>query len=199
MIENALHWLIEFIHALGYPGVFIMTFLESTFVPLPSETTMIPLGYLVQQGRMEMAPVLFLSVAGTLIGSLFNYWIARSLGRWALIRYGRYFLINEEKLHWLENYFESHGPISIFTGRLILGVRHVISFPAGLSKMDLKKFCLYTTLGGGLWMSILVALGYFIGENQELMHQYLHWIIGGLMAFLVILIAFYMYSKRKKA
>lgn len=199
MIEEALHWVVEFVHALGYAGVFVMTFLESTFVPIPSEATMVPVGYLVHQGRMDFCAVLFLSITGTLSGSLFNYWIAHRYGRWIFIRFGRFFMMNEEKLLWLEQYFQAHGPISIFTGRLIPAVRHVISFPAGLSKMNLKKFCIYTTLGGSIWMTVLIALGYFIGQNQELLHQYLHRIILGILAALAVMVAFYVQKHRKKA
>lgn len=168
MIEAALHWLVEFIEALGYPGVFIMSALESTFLPIPSEATLIPAGYLIHQGVWNGPLVFFLAVAGTLAGSLANYALAYFLGRKALLKFGRYFHMDEDKLRWIEGYFDSHGKPSIFLGRLVFGVRHFISFPAGLAKMDIALFSLYTALGGGLWTFILLLLGYFIGGNKEL-------------------------------
>lgn len=169
MIEAALHWLVEVIKALGYPGVFILSALESTFLPIPSEATLIPAGYLIHQGVWNGPLVFVLAVSGTLAGSLANYLLAAWLGRRVLMRYGRYFFMNEEKMAKMDAYFQRHGAASIFLGRLVFGVRHFISFPAGLAKMDLKLFCLYTALGGAIWTLILLALGYFIGGNKELL------------------------------
>jgi membrane protein DedA with SNARE-associated domain len=171
MIEAAIHWLVEFIEALGYPGVFIMSALESTFLPIPSEATLIPAGYLIHQGTWNGPLVFVLAVAGTMAGSLANYGLAYYLGRRALLKFGRYIHMDEAKLLWIENYFHRHGKHSIFLGRLVFGVRHFISFPAGLAKMDIKLFSIYTALGGGLWTLVLLALGYFIGDNKALVLQ----------------------------
>lgn len=168
MIEEAVHWLVEFIEALGYPGVFLMSALESTFLPIPSEATLIPAGYLIHQGTWNGPLVFLLAVAGTMTGSLANYALAYYCGRYILVRYGKYMLMDEAKLRHVEDYFNKYGPLSIFLGRLVLGVRHFISFPAGLAKMDLKKFSLYTAAGGGLWTLVLLVTGYLIGNNKEL-------------------------------
>jgi len=168
MLERAVAWVVDIIEWMGYPGVFVMSALESTFLPIPSEATLIPAGYLIHQGVWNGPLVFFLAVCGTLAGSLANYAIAYYCGRYMLVRYGKYFFMDEEKLLKMEGYFVRHGSLSIFLGRLVLGVRHFISFPAGLAKMDLKKFCLYTTAGGALWTFILLALGYAIGDNKEL-------------------------------
>jgi membrane protein DedA with SNARE-associated domain len=173
MIETAIHWLVEIIKAMGYPGVFIMSALESTFLPIPSEATLIPAGYLVHQGEWNGPLVFFLATLGSLAGSLANYALAYYCGRFMLVRYGKYMFMNEEKLAYMESYFVKHGKLSIFLGRLVFGVRHFISFPAGLAKMDLKLFSLYTTLGAGLWTFILLAIGYFIGDNKELLKSLL--------------------------
>lgn len=168
MLEAAVKWLMHIIETLGYPGVFIMSALESTFLPIPSEATLIPAGVLIHQGTWNGPLVFFLAVSGTLTGSLANYAIAYYCGRAMLVRYGKYFLMDEEKLLKMEGFFVKHGALSIFLGRLVLGVRHFISFPAGLAKMDLKKFSLYTTAGGAIWTMILLVLGYLIGDNKEL-------------------------------
>jgi len=194
--DTVVHWLVAFVEHLGVLGIFIMTFLESTFMPIPSEITMIPAGYLIQQGKMDLMSVLIASIIGTVGGAYFNYWIARKYGRGLFIRYGKYFMMTPAKLNKLESFFEKHGAISTFIGRLIPGIRHYISFPAGLANMDLKKFVIYTALGGAIWMSVLIALGYYIGENKELMTTYLPIIKGGMLLFIVLLMVTYTWRRR---
>lgn len=172
-IHEFVAWLVDFVHHLGYLGIFLFTFVESTFVPIPAEVTMIPAGYLVQQGKMALIPVLLASIIGTVGGAYFNYWLAKRFGRDLFIRYGKYLMMNDVKLAKLENFFAKHGAASTFTGRLIPGVRHYISFPAGLARMNLRSFLIYTAAGGAIWMTVLVLLGYFIGENQHLATKYL--------------------------
>jgi membrane protein DedA with SNARE-associated domain len=198
MLETALSWLMHIIETLGYPGVFIMSALESTFLPIPSEATLIPAGYLVHQGTWNGPLVFALAVSGTLTGSLANYALAYYCGRYMLVRYGKYMLMDESKLLKMEAYFQKHGPVSIFLGRLVFGVRHFISFPAGLAKMDLKQFTLYTTLGGGFWTFILLGLGYLIGDNKELVTSLLPAIkIGFVLA--IAGFAFYKWKKSRAA
>ena len=176
-IFDALHhfvtWLVDFVYHLGYLGIFLMTFVESTFVPIPAEVTMIPAGYLIHQGKLDLVPVLLASILGTVGGAYFNYWLAKRYGRTLFERYGKYLMVTPDKLDKLELFFYRHGAISTFTGRLLPGIRHYISFPAGLARMDLKKFVIYTALGGAIWMTVLVMLGYYIGENEDLMKIYL--------------------------
>ena len=172
-VHDLVAWLVDFVHHLGYFGIFLMTFVESTFVPIPAEVTMIPAGYLVQQGKMEFIPVLLASIVGTIGGAYFNYWLAKHFGRDLFDRYGKYLMVTDAKLAKLENFFAKHGAISTFFGRLIPGVRHYISFPAGLAKMDVRKFLIYTAAGGAIWMTVLVCLGYFIGENEAVATKYL--------------------------
>lgn len=199
-VESFIHWLVALVDQLGIAGIFVMTFLESTFMPIPSEITMLPAGYLVQQGQMSLVGVLVASVCGTIGGAYFNYWIAKHFGRSLFLRYGKYFFMTPEKLEKLELFFARHGAISTFTGRLIPGVRHCISFPAGLARMDLKTFFIYTGLGGALWMSTLVGLGYYIGHNQELAVQYLPRIKLGIVLFIAVLFTVYLVrnARRKK-
>ncbi len=197
MIEAMVAWLVEFVHQAGYIGVFIMTFLESTFVPIPAELTMIPAGYLAYQGKMHVGLVFLVSVFGTIAGSLANYWLAMHFGRKFLDRYGAYFFLKPDKLEKIDRYFASHGEVSIFTGRLIPGLRHFISFPAGLARMDLRKFCFYTAVGGGIWMGVLIGLGYLIGGNEEQVHHYVH--VATYMAFgaVIGIGGFYIWRHRK--
>ena len=197
-MEAILQWLVDFVHQFGYLGLFIMTALESTFVPVPSEVTMIPAGYLVQQGHMDVWLVLFASTTGTLFGSWVNYFIALHFGRRFLAAYGKYMFFGQDKMEKLDRYFASHGEISIFTGRLIPGVRHVISFPAGLAHMNLKRFCLYTTIGGGMWMATLVLIGYLIGDNKPLVKHYMPYVIGVFLLLVSVMVTVYIYRHRKQ-
>ncbi len=196
MIESVIAFVVHLVETLGYPGLFIMAALESTFLPIPSEMTMIPAGYLIHQGKMDGFLVFFLCFTGTLAGSLANYGIACYFGRRLLLRYGRFFMMDAEKLEKMEGFFRRHGSISIFLGRLVFGVRHYISFPAGLARMDLRKFCLYTAAGGAIWIMVLLTLGYAIGQNEALLKDLLPKIkIGFLLA---VLAAGWMYFRHHK-
>lgn len=198
MFETAIQWIVDLVEAMGYLGVFLMSMLESTALPIPSEATLIPAGYLIHQGTWNGPLVFLLAISGTMTGSLLNYWAARYFGRFLLVRYGKYMFLEQEKLDKAEAYFAKHGPISIFLGRLVFGIRHFISFPAGLAQMDLKKFCLYTAAGGGLWTLVLLCLGYAIGNNKELVMGLLPEIKIGFVA-LVALVGFaYWRHHRKK-
>ena len=196
-LQHAIGWLVDFVHTLGYPGIFIMTFLESTFVPIPSEVTMIPAGYLVQQGHMNLFLVLIASILGTLGGALANYYIAYHYGRRFLYAFGKYFFFGHDKMEKLDLFFARHGEISTFTGRLVPGLRHFISFPAGLAKMDLKKFCIYTGVGGAIWMSVLIGVGYFIGGNKEQIRKYMPYVTLVTVAALALMISIYVWRKRR--
>lgn len=158
--------LIDIVEKFGYFGVFFAMFIESTFVPIPGELSMIPAGILVGQGKMNYWAVLALSTLGVIAGSLLNYWIGFHFGRRIIIKYGKYFFLKPDALEKIEHFYKKHGPISTFTGRLIPGVRHYIAFPAGLAKMNLKKFILYTSLGGLIWMWVLLHLGYYVGSDS---------------------------------
>lgn len=197
--HEAVQWLVAFVHQFGILGIFIMTFIESTFVPLPSEAVMIPAGYLIHQGKMSFWLVFPASVLGTIGGAYFNYWLARHWGRALFTRYGNYMLLPPHKLAKMEAFFATHGAISTFIGRLIPGIRHYIPFPAGLARMDRRVFLLYTGLGGGLWMGVLLAVGYYIGQNEALLGKTLLQIKGVIFASLVVLILGYRWHlKRKK-
>ena len=186
-----------FVESLGYFGIFIMTFIESTFIPIPSEITLIPAGYLVQKGQMSGLVVLLVSIAGTVGGALANYYIAYFFGRLLFVDKGKYFFLNPSKLKKIEQFFAEHGAISVFTGRFLPGVKHFISFPAGLAKMNLKLFALYTALGGAIWCTILITLGYIIGENEHLIKKYLKQLNLIFIIVVSVLVIYYIWKKRQ--
>ena len=194
MLHEIVDFIVQTVGTLGYLGIFLMMFLESTFFPFPSEVVMIPAGYLVYKGEMNMLIVLFCGITGSLAGALFNYLLAIFLGRSILIKYGKYFFIKESTIEKTEKFFENHGHISTFSGRLIPAVRQLISFPAGLARMNLLSFSIYTTLGATIWVVILTLLGYYIGDNENLIQEYLTTIIY-IILFLIVLGVF-IYLKR---
>ena len=196
-LEAIGQWLVNFVHHFGYAGVFVMSFLESTFVPIPGEVTLVPDGVLVQQGHMNFGLVVCFATFGALSGSLANYYLAYHLGRKFFYNYGKYIGFTHEKIEKLDGFFASHGDISTFTGRLLPGVRHFIAFPAGLGHMNLKKFCIYTGLGSGLWMTILTTVGYLIGDNKELLHKMLPYITSIVIVIVVCGVALYIWRHRK--
>ncbi|MFK7968339.1 MAG: DedA family protein [Rickettsiaceae bacterium] len=175
-----------------------MTFIESTFIPIPAEITLIPAGYLVHKGEMNGILVLLVSTIGTLAGSTANYYIAYFFGRRLFTKKGKYFFMNQSKLEKIEKFFASHGAISVFTGRFLPGIKHFISFPAGLAKMDIKSFCVYTLLGGAIWCAILISLGYLIGENEFLIKKYLKQVNFVLLILVSAIIAYYIWKRNSK-
>jgi len=196
MIHELAQLLVDQIFDWGYVGIFLMMAIESSFIPFPSEIVLIPAGYLASQGEMSITPILLSALAGSLVGAFINYYLALTLGRALLIKYGKYFFIKEEALYKMEAFFVKHGHISTFTGRLIPGIRQLISIPAGLAKMNLMEFSLFTALGAGIWAVVLTLLGYFIGENQELINSYLKQITIAVVSLLIILVAIYYKIKK---
>ena len=192
-------WIVQTVGALGYFGIFFMMLLESSIFPLPSEVVMIPAGYLCAKGEMDMTIVIVLGVLGSIAGALLNYYLAVKLGRKLIIKYGHYVFFTQEKLENVERFFKKHGSFSTFTGRLIPVVRHYISLPAGLARMNLWLFCFYTGVGAGIWVSILTLLGYFFGQSEELINQHLHTISIATFIFIALITAVYIWINKKKA
>jgi membrane protein DedA with SNARE-associated domain len=198
MLDTVVIYVVDTVGSFGYFGIFVMMFLESSFFPFPSEVVMIPAGFLAYRGEMNLTLAITSGILGSLSGAIFNYYLAMKFGRAFLSKYGKYVLIKEETLEKMEDFFAKHGHISTFSGRLIPAVRQYISLPAGLAKMNLWKFSLYTSLGAGIWVLILALLGYFIGSNQTLIDEYLKTIIIAVLGLLAIFILFYIRIKMKK-
>ncbi|MDR1555004.1 MAG: DedA family protein [Campylobacteraceae bacterium] len=191
MIETAIAWLVQTIGSLGYMGIFILMAIESSVFPLPSEVVIIPAGYLAYKGEMNYFLIVIAGTLGSLVGACFNYYLALKLGRALLLKYGKYIFIKPHHLEKVELFFKQHGEISTFSGRLLLGVRHFISLPAGLARMNMARFSLYTIFGSFIWVNILTLLGYFIGGNQELIHEYLSYIIVALIVIIALIAVIY--------
>jgi membrane protein DedA with SNARE-associated domain len=166
MLGDLVTWLIETVSALGYPGIVVLMAIESSVLPLPSELVMPPAGYLAAKGRMDPFLAVLAGTVGSIVGALVNYWLAVKVGEPVLRRFGKYVLISNRSLDKTEAYFLRHGEISTFVGRLLPVIRHLISIPAGMARMNLPRFVLFTGLGAGIWCAILTYIGWLVGTHE---------------------------------
>lgn len=196
---------------LNYGTILFLMLLESTVVPVPSEFVVTPAAYHAASGNLDVFLVILFATIGADIGASINYAVAYYVGRPVIYRFanskwGKMCLLNQEKVEKSEKYFDDHGIVATLTGRLIPGIRHLISIPAGLAKMNYWKFLLYTTIGAGVWHSILAALGWYlhaiVPEEQlnEKISEYAEYIKIGIIAIVLLAIMYFViqhFLKRK--
>jgi len=201
LIFQIINQILHFFEKSGYLGIFFLMALESTLVPIPSEVIIPPAAYLAYKGKLSLSGIILSGTLGSLAGSLANYFIALKIGRPAILyfikKYGKIFLLTEKAFYKIERFWDNHGHISVFIGRLLPGFRHVISIPAGFAKMNIYLFSFFTTLGAGIWCIFLAFCGYFFGKNEVLLKEYLHKGSYGIIIFCIVLIAFYIKFKLK--
>jgi membrane protein DedA with SNARE-associated domain len=171
MLERLVDWLLRTMLDLGYPGIVALMAMESSILPVPSELVMPPAGYWVAKGQMNVWVVLACGTIGSILGALANYWVAQLLGRAFVRRFGRYVLLSERSLERAERFFADHGEISTLVGRLLPVVRHLISIPAGIARMPLPRFVLFTGLGAFAWCAVLTWIGYFLGRHEDVLRN----------------------------
>jgi len=203
MLTNLFNWILDLTQGLGYLGVGILMAIESSFLPLPSEVVIPPAAFLASQGRMSLWLIVIVGTLGSIVGALVNYYLSRSLGRLviyklAATKVAHIFLVTPEKIKRAEEYFLNNSKSATFLGRLVPVVRHLISIPAGFSKMPLPSFIFFTGLGAFIWVSILAALGYFIGANQGLLVQYYKEICWGLAVLGILWLAYKIRKARRR-
>src|SRR5437660_3167535 len=174
MLESFIHWLLDRFRDLGYPGIVILMAIESSFLPLPSELVMPPAGYLAAKGELSFVLAIACGVVGSVLGALANYGLAHWLGRAVVRRIGKYVWISEKSLERSERYFAAHGEISTFMGRMLPVIRHLISIPAGIARMHLGRFVVFTGLGALVWCTILTWIGWFIGSREDVILEVLN-------------------------
>ena len=197
---------------LNYGTILFLMLLESTVVPVPSEFVVTPAAYHAASGNLDVFLVILFATIGADLGAYVNYVVAYYVGRPVIYRFanskwGKMCLLNQEKVEKSEKYFDDHGIVATLTGRLIPGIRHLISIPAGLAKMNYWKFLLYTTIGAGVWHSILAALGWYlhaiVPEDQlnDKITEYAEYIKIVIIGIVVIAIGYFVirhFLKRKK-
>ena len=195
MLGDFINFIVQTVGEWGYAGIFLMMFLESSFFPFPSEVAMIPAGYLAHQGQMNLVLAWCAGTAGSLAGAAFNYYLCYFFGRELVLKYGKYVGITKVKMRKFEAFFNKHGEISTFNCRLIPVIRQYISLPAGLARMNIFKFCLYTALGAGIWVAVLLAVGWYLGKNYD-KDTFSH-IVVALLAAVGLLTALYIFYVKR--
>ncbi|MBP5715173.1 MAG: DedA family protein [Prevotella sp.] len=199
---------------LNYGTILFLMLLESTVIPVPSEFVVTPAAYHAASGQLDVWLVILFATIGADMGATINYVVAYFVGRpviysFANSKWGKMCLLNQEKVEKSEKYFDEHGIVATLTGRLIPGIRHLISIPAGLAKMNYWKFLLYTTIGAGAWHAILAGLGWYlhsiVPEDQlnDKIAEYAEYIKITIIALVLLAIAYfalkYYFKKRKSA
>ena len=176
MLEFIAHYIIAFIEITSYAGIFVLMTAESALIPIPSEITMPFSGFLASKGNLSLAAVIIVGTIANLVGSYIAYYIGYFIEETFLLRlikkYGKFILISEDDYQKANKWFEKYGDKIIFISRLLPGIRTVISLPAGVFRMDIKKFTLYTVLGCLIWSAFLAYVGYVLGENWRALEGY---------------------------
>lgn len=198
-------WIAEFatnlIDTTGYVGIMVLMILESMVAPVPSEAVMPFAGMLIHTGRLTWFGVIFFSTLGSITGSLIGYWMGARGGRPLVEKWGKYLLLDKHDLDITEKWFSKKGEITVFVCRFIPVVRHLISIPAGMGRMNLWKFSIYTIVGAAMWNAILTVAGFYLQENWGAIMKYSHIIDYVVVAALIIVVAYYgykLYKNRRK-
>lgn len=204
LIASHLDQAIQLAPVWGFLLIFIFMTVESSFIPFPSEVVMIPAGFLAYRGSLtthipalDLTLAILIGLAGSMAGAYINYYLSIWLGRPFLRRYGKYFFLSEQHLDRAEEIFRKYGDLATFVCRLLPAIRQLISIPAGLARMNLGRFTLFTALGAGIWTAILAAVGWYFGHlagnmtslemvsrGKELIHKHYIWILVFLAVFI---------------
>ena len=189
--EALINFIVTFIGSTGYISVVILMMLESTFMPIPSEAVMPFAGFLVEEGKFSFPGVIFWGTLGSIIGSLLSYCVGAWGGRPFIEKFGKYMLLDKHHLTLTENYFNKRGDITILICRFIPVIRHLISIPAGIARMNLFKFVLYTVIGAGIWNASLAYGGYILKSNWTEIMKYSHIADIVILAMMVLIVVYY--------
>lgn len=189
LVGNMFTWIAGVINTIGILGIFLIMVLEYIIAPIPSELVLPFSGWLIAKGKFHFLPVILASTAASYFGSMLLYFIGAKGGRTFIEKYGKYFFLSEQHLESAENLFAKYGHFIIFAGRMLPGIRTIVSFPAGLVYMDKIKFSIYTIAGSLLWNCGLIGVGFLLGENwMKVSHIISHFEIPLLLTAVVILL-----------
>jgi membrane protein DedA with SNARE-associated domain len=197
-----MNWISTLLGNLNYGTILLLMLLESTVIPVPSELVVAPAAYHSASGELNVFLVVLFATIGADLGASINYFVALYVGRpviykFANSKWGKMCLLNQEKVEKSERYFDNHGVMATLTGRLVPGIRHLISIPAGLARMTYWKFLLYTTIGAGVWHAILAGMGWYLHTivpedklNDDTFKEYNHYIVFAILAIVAIAILY---------
>ena len=203
LFKPLVEWYTHSLESGGYPLIVLLMFIESTFLPLPSELIIPPAAYLAySKGNMSLTGIIIAGALGSWLGATAMYWTTRLAGRPLVLKFGKYFLVSPEKVEKAERWAAAYGNFGIFASRLLPVVRHLIGIPAGIVRMNYLSFSLYTLLGSALWCGVLCWLGIKAGQDEALMNGELHaikyWAIG-ILAVLGVIYYFFVHRQMQAA
>ena len=199
ILNNLIEFIVSTISGSGYIGIFLLMVAESALIPIPSEVVMPFSGYLVSSGKFNAAYVIIAGSIGNLIGSLIAYYIGFRLGREFILRYGKYILLRKNHLELTESYFKKYGDRSTLISRMLPAVRTYISLPAGVAKMNLKKFSTYTLIGSIIWNSALTFIGMQLGQQWKNILHYSNYFDGIVVIGVIVAIVLFFKSRKNKS
>lgn len=197
-----MNWISTLLGNLNYGTILLLMLLESTVIPVPSELVVAPAAYHAASGQLNVVLVVLFATIGADLGASINYFAALYVGRpviykFANSKWGKMCLLNQEKVEKSERYFDNHGIMATLTGRLVPGIRHLISIPAGLARMNYWKFLLYTTIGAGVWHAILATMGWYLhtvvpeDQLETTIQHYNHYIVGGILIIVALVVGYF--------
>lgn len=195
MLEAVFNAVVNFLGQFGYWGIALGMALESACIPLPSEIVLPFGGFLAATGEITLVEAILAGQVGGLAGSILAYWVGRSGGRTLLERYGKYILISTKEMETADRWFADRGEATVFLARLLPGVRTFISLPAGISGMNFGRFLFYSFLGMLPWSFAFTYAGYRLGQNWNLVREYLHRFDYAVIAILVLAVAWFVWHK----
>ena len=198
IVEKLADYIVAGISIGGYFGVFFLMALESMIAPVPSEVVMPFAGYLALQGRFNFWIALLASSLGSIFGSFLSYCIGFYGGRPIVLKFGKYLLLEEEHLEWTEKWFKKRGDKTIFISRFVPVVRHLISMPAGIAKMPMRRFLVYTFAGASIWNFILLYAGFKLGSHWNKIHEYSKQLDIIFVAAVILFLAYFVWKHHKK-
>ncbi|OKH26718.1 alkaline phosphatase [Hydrococcus rivularis NIES-593] len=195
-------WITSTMESLDYWGIALLMFLENLFPPIPSELIMPLAGFTIAKGDMGFVPAVLAGVIGTVLGAFPWYYLGKAVSEERLEhladRYGKWITVSSKDIKKANNWFSRHGVRAVFFGRLVPGVRTLISLPAGINHMSFIPFVLYSTIGTSLWVIFLTTLGYLLGDNYELVDEYLGPVSKIVLLSLVIWFIIWIVRKRNR-
>jgi len=194
-------WIISIMEQLGYFGIALLMFLDNVFPPIPSEVIMPSAGFAASKGQLLLSGVIIAGSIGSLVAAALLYWVGRKIPNQSIFnwvdRYGKYLVIKSEDVKKALDWFEKYGHRVVFFGRMVPAVRSLISIPAGMSHMPFWKFMLYSGVGTIIWTTFLACVGYYFGNNIELMQQIFSRVGYVIITIVLILVAYFFYKKSK--
>jgi membrane protein DedA with SNARE-associated domain len=193
---------INWINSIGYWGILLGMVLESACIPIPSEVIMPFGGYLVSTGHLNIIGVIVIGTLGNIIGSLIAYAVGLWGGKRFIDRFGKYVFLSKKHLESAEKWFDKRGEITVFVSRILPAIRTFISLPAGIARMSLSKFLIYTAIGSVIWSSILTYVGYVLGNNWDHIQNFLHpiaYVVAAIVFFILVFLAVKVLKSRKKS